>query len=109
MELDETINFFNNYIMGKNLSDQELQNVFSDCLFRYINRYETKNQMELIDCIKNFHKSNHCVKRFDQIKENIILPNINENNKLLLIKSVYYEQLKNVSDTQQDHYYTPTT
>lgn len=97
-KLDNTIDFYNDYVKNKNYSNDKLQNILSDCLTRYVNILCHKINIKpepLINCIKEFNKSNKCKKRFDEIKNKIILPKINETNRLLLIKSIYYENKSN--------------
>ena len=95
-ELINTIKFYNKYIKEKHFSNNKLENVLADCLFRYIHLWEVikeKEEQKMIDCIKQFNNSDECKSRFDEIKDIIILPEFNETNKLLLIKCVYYENL----------------
>jgi len=107
-ELVKAINFYNKFVKGKNFSDEKLQNILADCLFRYIHLWEVinnKGKTEVIDAIKGFHKSLGCKNRYEEVFELLVLLKINETNRLLLIKSVFLEEeyeIKNVSCTQQD-------
>ena len=93
-KLIKTIIFYNKYVNGKQFSDNKLQDVLSDCLTRHTNEWDKyeKKPIKLIDCIKYFYKSNSCQKRFEKIKDMLILPTINETNKLLLMKSIFFEE-----------------
>ena len=93
-ELVKIIKFYNKYVKKKQFGNSQLENVLSDCLFRYIHLWEIRNEHgieKLIDCIKEFHKMDKCKNRFKEMEKLIILPKFNETNRLLLIKSVYYE------------------
>lgn len=94
-ELDNSIEFYNKYVKGKSFGDDQLQNILSDILFRYIHLWEiikNNGEIKMIDCIKKYDKSENCEERFDKIIDKLVLPSINETNKLLLMKSIYYEE-----------------
>ena len=93
-ELEKSIKFYNDFVKGKCFSDEKLQNTLSDCLFRYIHLWEVlkdKKIIKVIDAIKKFNKSRNCKNRHKEIMKLLILPTVNETNRLLLIKSVYFE------------------
>ncbi len=95
-KLDDGIEFYNKYIKGKQFNDEKLQNILSDCLFRYIHFWEyfkKKKREKLIDCIKEFNtlSPEKSDKRLNELKDKLLIPTINETNRLLLIKCIYYE------------------
>jgi len=93
-ELIKSIKFYNNYVKGKQFSNEKLENILSDCLFRYIHLWEfrkSKPEEKLINCIKKYHTNKKYKERLDEIKDLLILSDFNETNRLLFIKSVYYE------------------
>ena len=88
--MDKVLEFYNDYIKEKPFSNEKLNCILADCLFRYIHQWESKkghHEEKIINCIKKY---NH--KRFDQLLA-IIKTNISETNRLLLIKCTYYESI----------------
>jgi hypothetical protein len=98
MSLVKMLEFYNNYIKDKQFSADKLNGVLADCLFRYIDAMENDNPKEkLIDCIKQFNRSG-LDDRFNEIKQIININDLSETNRLLLIKSVYYENKYKITD-----------
>jgi hypothetical protein len=97
-KLLESIKFYNKYVKGKHFSEEKLQNVLSDILFRYINFWEyksNKGKISMINCIKGYNKEKKLKIKYNELIKEIILPSINETNKLLLKKSIYYDFIYN--------------
>lgn len=91
MKLIEILEFYNNYIKDKHFTIEKLNSLLSDCLFRYIDKYESTYEKEkLIDCIKKFNKYK-LDSKFNEFIKHIDLIELSETNRLLLIKSIYYE------------------
>lgn len=91
MHLIEVLQFYNKYIENKQFTNEKLNSILSDCLFRYIDKYESIHKKEkLIDCIKYFTKYK-LDNKFNDIRKDIKLIELSETNRLLLIKSIYYE------------------
>lgn len=91
MKLVKMLEFYNDYIKDKQFGNDKLNCVLSDCLFRYIDACENGNKKEkLIECIKQFNRLK-LDDRFSEVKQIIKIGELSETNRLLLIKSVYYE------------------
>jgi hypothetical protein len=109
-ELFKMIEFYNNYVKGKQFTDNKLQNILTDCLNRYMHLWEfinKKGNIKLLECIKQYNKINNCPNIQKTVHDTLILPTVNETNKLLLIKCIYYCVIYEInfsSDQQQDHY-----
>lgn len=101
MSLVKMLEFYCDYTNGKQFGNDKLNCILADCLFRYIDAIERENQKEkLIECIKQFNRSG-LDDRFSEAKQIIKIGELSETNRLLLIKSVYYESKYETTDQDQ--------
>ena len=80
------------YCKINKMNNNALQYYLFDSLNRYIDYY--KDNTKLIDCIKCFNQNESYKSRFNQIINTFNLKSIDENVRLLLIKSIYIDDIQ---------------
>lgn len=94
--LDERIGLTLDYCKKKNFDDYKIQSYLSDTFYRYIHQFN--DDTKLLDCIKKFYSNTEYQKRFDDLIKTYNISKLSENNRLLLIQSIFlerkYERLK---------------